>query len=87
MRALDKHTYAMCEGGAGQYKVVIGFATLQDAQNAHEAIARRAHDPAALSESGERMLFDSWQSASPKVPSTWEAWKARADLAEYTADA
>lgn len=42
------------------------------------------HEPAALSEAGERLLFNSWERSMPKVTTAWDAWKARADLAETT---
>ncbi len=36
--------YAMCESGGGQYRVILGFETLQQAQDAHAAIVKCKHD-------------------------------------------
>lgn len=44
----DKLVYAACESGGHEFKVILGFDTLKDAQSAHQFIARRAAAPAPV---------------------------------------
>jgi hypothetical protein len=66
LHPLDKHTYAMCEGGS-KSRVVLGFASLRDAQDAHESIVRHAHDANTKDAQRLAILLDWWFGERPDL--------------------